>query len=151
MEIPDYVYQISKIFSLVSIGLELLTAVILAVAMLSRDFNTKTAAARDFFEAATRVRNTALCLLIFLFLIASEGVRIGEMSALSAISSVCKTFAFLSVLVFISSIVLSIIAAIKGIKFSDMSDMKDLIKHMGNSSMWSMILGFLLAYFLYIP
>lgn len=148
MGIPDYIYQISKIFSLVSIGLELLTAVVLVVAIFSRDYNTKTAAARDFFEAASRVRNTALCLLVFLFLIASEGVRIGEMSALSAISSVCKTFAFLSVLVFILSVVLSIIAAIKDVRFSDT---KDLIKHMANSSMWSMILGFLLAYFLYIP
>lgn len=148
MDIPNIIYQFSRFFTWASIGLELLAVVVLAVAVFSGDYNTKTSAARDFFKSGARVRNTALCFLCFLFLIANKGLRINGMSALSAISTVCKTYAFLSVFVFASSILLSIISAIKKVSFSDA---KDLIKHIGNSSIWSMILGFLLAYFLYIP
>lgn len=148
MDVPNTIYQISRIFAWVSICLELLAVIVLTVAVFSGDYNTKTSAVRDFFKSGERVRNTALCLLVFLFLIANKGLRIGEMSALSAISSVCKTFAFLSVFVFAASILLSIMASIKKVNFSDT---KDLIKHIGNSSIWSIILGYLLAYFLYIP
>lgn len=148
MDIPNIIFQISKVFAWVSIGLELLAVIVLAVAVFSGDYNSKTSAARDFFKSGARVRNTALCFLGFLFLIANKGLRIDGMSTLSAVSSACKTYAFLSVFVFASSILLSIISAIKKVSFSDT---KDLIKHIGNSSIWSMILGFLLAYFLYIP
>lgn len=148
MDIPNIIYQISRIFAWASIILELLAVIVLVAAVFSGDYNTKTSAARDFFKAGGRVRNTSLCLLAFLFLIANKGLKIGEMSALSAISSVCKTFAFLSIFVFAASILLSITASIKRVSFSDT---KDLIKHIGNSSMWAMILGYLLAYFLYIP
>ena len=145
MDIPNTIYQISRIFAWASIILELLAVIVLVAAVFSGDYNTKTSAARDFFKAGGRVRNTSLCLLAFLFLIANKGLKI---SALSAISSVCKTFAFLSIFVFATSILLSITASIKRVSFSDT---KDLIKHIGNSSMWAMILGYLLAYFLYIP
>lgn len=148
MDIPNIIYQFSKVFTWVSIGLELLAVVVLAVAVFSGDYNTKTSAARDFFKSGARVRNTALCFLVFLFLIANKGLKIDGMSALSAVSIVCKKYAFLSVFVFASSILLSITTAIKKVSFSDT---KDLIKHIGSSSIWSTIVGFLLAYFLYIP
>lgn len=148
MDIPNIIYQLSRVFAWVSIGLELLAVVVLFVAVFSSDFNTKTSVARDFFKSGARVRNTSLFLLIFLFLIANKGLIINGKSALSAISTVCKIYAFLSVFVFVSSVLLSITSAIKKVSFSDT---KDLIKHIGNSSIWSMIFGFLLAYFLYIP
>lgn len=148
MDIPNTIYQISKVFTWASIGLELLAVVILTMAVFSGDYNTKTSAARDFFRSCGRVRNTAMCLLAFLFLISNKELRIGEMSVLLAISSVCKTYAFLSVFVFAASILLSIMSSIKKVNFSDT---KDLIKQIGDSSIWSIILGYLLAYFLYIP
>lgn len=50
MDIPNIIYQFSRVFTWVSIGLELLAVVVLAVAVFSGDYNTKTSAARDFLS-----------------------------------------------------------------------------------------------------
>lgn len=54
MDIPNIIYQFSRVFTWVSIGLELLAVVVLAVAVFSGDYNTKTSAARDFFKSGAR-------------------------------------------------------------------------------------------------
>ncbi|MDD7409532.1 MAG: hypothetical protein SOV71_00945 [Anaerovoracaceae bacterium] len=148
MDIPSLIYQIARVFSYLSAGIEMAAVIMLLVWAIMGSAGERIPMARDLFQSGSRFRNTMILLLLFLFMIAGKGVYVAGMGPLVAISSICKRFASLSMCVFIASLALTLAAGIRGHGDGGLSGV---CKSMRRNSMWQMILGYVLAYILYIP
>jgi len=148
MNVPAIVYRLSQIFAIISLGIEIVTAAAIIISVFSNDINSKIPAWRELFKSGERVRNSALCFLVLLFFIANHKTYIAGTNILTSISNVCKLYASGSIVVFVASVLISIIVSVKNFR-SD--DTKKLCGQMWKSATWSMTIGYVLAYFFYLP
>ena len=100
------------------------------------------------FSSGVRVRNSAFCFLILLFVVANKQIEVKGVSVLVSISNVCKMYATGSLIVLVVGIVVSVLIVGKGIRSENG---KNYGKKIWCSGLISSLLGFCLAYFFYIP
>lgn len=148
MNVPVIIYNVAKIMAIISLVVEILSAVV-AVAGIGLDTNDSELTAIDgLFSSGIRIRNSALCFLILLFFIANKQMKVKGLSALASISSVCGLYAKGSIVVMAIGILASILSSV-------LSDRSQIAKNLGGkiwtSGISSTIIGFVIAYFFYIP
>ena len=148
MNIPNLVYHIALILSVISVAVEIISCIVSVFYAFGDNYDFVITALNGIFKSGVKIRNSAFCLLLLLFLIANKKTVLNGANVLLAISKICKIFAIGSIIVFGLGIINSLLIAIKKIKSEQAKKYNDMVCRSG---LFSMVLCFCLAYFFYIP
>ena len=148
MNIPNLVYVIAMVLSLISIAIEIISSIVSIFYMFEVSFDSAISPLNDIFKSGIKVRNASFCLLALLFFIANKKTVLNGKNVFLSISKISKIFAIGSLVVFAIGIIISILIAVKKIKSEQAKKYSNMICR---SSFISVLLGFCISNFFYIP
>lgn len=148
MDVPNIVYYIAFVLSGIAIVLEVVSCLASLHYELNSNYDAAITPVSDIFKSGMKIRNSSFCFLVLLFFIANKKTVFKGVNALLAISKICRFFATGSIVVFALGIIISLVGAVKKIKIEHLKKYNNMIFR---SSLISILIGFCLAYFFYIP
>ena len=148
MNIPNLVYVIAMVLSLISIAIEIISSIVSIFYMFEVSYDSAISPLNDIFKSGIKVRNASFCLLVLLFFIANKKTVLNGKNVFLSISKISKIFAIGSLVVFAIGIIISILIAVKKIKSEQAKKYSNMICR---SSFISILFGFCISNFFYIP
>ena len=144
MSVPVIIFHVSKYLAIASLIMETIVGVVSIFYFAGRRYNTAAPALSGLFASGVRVRNSALCFLVLLFLIGTKTPEGKGIHILSSISTVFELYALGSIVVLSLGILGALVLAARSIRSEKAKKLRNRVLLSG---LLSTVLGSIAAYF----